>query len=71
MRAYVDLGRPGKMSNYPPPYVVTLLPSGPVSQWGFVLASHWRVLPSKGTKVYSRLSLKALFAPQRAQKYRT
>ena len=32
-----------------------------------VRASHWRVLPSKGTKVYSRLSLKALFAPHGAQ----
>ena len=37
------------------------------SHWGFVLASHRRVLPSKGTKVYSRLSLKAIFAPPEAQ----
>ena len=46
-------------------------PSGallcPTSHWGVFLASHWRVLPSKGTKVYLILSLKALFAPQRAQ----
>ena len=46
-------------------------PSGallcPTSHWGVFLAAHWRVLPSKGTKVYLILSLKALFAPQRAQ----
>ena len=46
-------------------------PSGallcPASHWVVFLASHWRVLPSKGTKVYLILSLKALFAPQRAQ----
>ena len=39
----------------------------PTSHWGVFLASHWRVLPSKGTKVYLILSLKALFAPQRVQ----
>jgi hypothetical protein len=39
------------------------------SQWRIFLASHWRVLPSKGTKVYLIFSLKALFAPHEAQKH--